>query len=277
MDYIEVALEVSPRSPGTDILIAALADIGFESFQETDNGVQAWIPAGDFSEEILTSLPELNSKDFKVMYAWTLVKDQNWNAMWESNFTPIHIAGKCCIRAPFHPRPADVEYDIIIQPKMSFGTGHHDTTALVMEKMLELSLKEKAVLDMGCGTGVLAILASMLGANPVTAIDTDEWAYLNTLENLDVNGVINVAVHKGDAQILEGKCFNVILANINRNVLLADISKYAKALQPEGHLVLSGFFETDVDALTLEANRNGFTFREKRARNTWALAHFIKN
>lgn len=277
MDYIEVNFTVTPRDPGTDILVAELAEIGFESFSETGEGVQAWIPAADFSEETLKDLGAMSNGAFKIRYEHRLVKDQNWNAVWESNFPPIHIAGKCCIRAPFHPKPADVIYDIIIQPKMSFGTGHHDTTALMMEKMLQLDMKGREVLDMGCGTGVLAILASMMGADPVTAIDTDEWAYQNTLENLDVNGISNVTVHKGDAQILAGKRFNIILANINRNVLLADISKYGKALQPDGHLVLSGFFETDVDALTNEANSNGFRFNDKMARNNWALAHFIKN
>jgi ribosomal protein L11 methyltransferase len=275
MDYIEVNFEVLPRNPGTDILIAELADIGFESFSETETGLQGWIQAADFSEERMLELPAFSNDSFRITYTRKLIGDQNWNAMWESNFSPIHIAGKVCIRAPFH-LPTNVQYDIIIQPKMSFGTGHHDTTALVMEKMLQLSLSGKAVLDMGCGTGVLAILASMMGADPVTAIDTDDWAYLNSVENLEVNGINNVTVHKGDASILEGKRFNVILANINRNVLLADIKKYSQALLPEGHLVLSGFFETDVEALTLEANSNGFVFKEKMARNNWALAHFIK-
>lgn len=276
MDYFEVVFEVAPRNPGTDILIAQLAETGYESFFETDTGVTAYIPANDFSEQLLKELPLLSNPEFKVTWAPKLIPGQNWNEMWESNFTPIHIADKCCIRASFHPKP-NVDYDIIIQPKMSFGTGHHDTTALMMEKMLQLDLRNQSVLDMGCGTGVLAIMASMMGANPVTAVDTDEWAYQNTIENLQVNGIRNVTVHKGDARILEGKSFNVILANINKNVLLADISKYSKAINTGGHLVLSGFFESDVPALTLEASNNGFIYSDKLARNNWALLHFIKN
>ena len=275
MDYIEVTFKVEPRNPGTDILIAGLADYGFESFSETEDGVQAYIQSPGFSENALRDLSVLNNSAFKVTWTKQLITDQNWNSVWESNFTPIHIAGKCCIRAPFHPDPG-VEYDIIIQPKMSFGTGHHDTTALMIEKMLGIDMANRPVLDMGCGTGVLAILASMRGANPVTAIDTDDWAYLNTLENLEVNGINNVAVYKGDASILEGKNFNVILANINRNVLLTDIKHYSRVLTPGGHLALSGFFESDIEALTLEANRHGLYLKEKMARNSWALAYFIK-
>lgn len=276
MDYFEVVFEVAPRNPGTDILIAQLADCGYESFSETEAGVTAYIPANDFSEQMLKDLPIVSSNEFKITWAPRLIPGQNWNAVWENNFKPIHIAEKCCIRASFHPRP-EVDYDIIIQPKMSFGTGHHDTTALMMEKMMQLDLRNQPVLDMGSGTGVLAILASMMGANPVTAVDTDEWAYLNALENLEANGINNVAVHKGDARILEGKRFNVILANINRNVLLADISKYSNVINTGGHLVLSGFFESDVPALTLEATNNGFIYSDKLARNNWALLHFIKN
>lgn len=275
MDYLEFTFTVEPRNPGTDILVAELADYGFESFSDLDDGVQAWIQSDLFAEENFRELSALHNESFSVKYSQKRVENENWNAVWESNFNPIHIAGKCCIRAPFHPDPK-VQYDIIIQPKMSFGTGHHDTTALMIEKMLGLDLSGTALLDMGCGTGVLAILASMMGANPVTAIDTDDWAYTNTLENLEVNGINNVTVYKGDASILEGRVFNVILANINRNVLLADIKKYSRTLSDGGHLVLSGFFESDIEALTLEASRHNLEFKEKMARNSWALAYFIK-
>lgn len=275
MDYLEFTFKVEPRNPGADILVAELADYGFESFSDLDDAVQAWIQSDLFAEDTFSQLPALHNPSFSVKYSQKRVENENWNAVWESNFNPIHIAGKCCIRAAFHPDPK-VRYDIIIQPKMSFGTGHHDTTALMIERMLGLDLTGKAVLDMGCGTGVLAILASMMGANPVTAIDTDDWAYTNTLENLEVNGINNVAVYKGDASILEGRIFNVILANINRNVLLADIKTYSRSLIDGGHLLLSGFFESDIEALTQEASRNNLQFKEKMARNSWALAYFIK-
>lgn len=274
-DYLELNFTIKPKRPAEEILIFQLAEIGFESFVDTEEGLLAYIPAESFKESSLNALPIL--KDEYVSIKWTLtnIPAQNWNAEWESSFEPIVIGNECCIRAPFH-KEQPVKHDIIIEPKMSFGTGHHATTSLMIKKLLELDVANKPVLDMGCGTGVLAILAAKLGASPVIAIDIDEWSYINTKENIVINNA-DVIVYKGSAELLEGKIFHTILANINRNVLLADIKAYTSSLESNGNLVMSGFFETDIPAIISEAEKNGLKLEDKQTENTWALLHFIKN
>ena len=275
MNYIEVAVTIEPKEQGSDVLIAKLSELGFESFVETEQGFLAYIQEEEYSEEEV----ELTIGDFldlfKIKFMSKIIPKQNWNKEWESNFQPIDVDGKCYIRAPFHEKKPGYLLDIIIEPKMSFGTGHHDTTQLMIQILMLLNVKNKALLDMGCGTGVLAIAASMLGANPITAIDIDDWSFENTIENLAKNNINNALVHKGDAQILEGKIFHTILANINKNVLLADMSVYKKVLEKNGNLVLSGFFETDISEIKTKAEDLGFKYEGSYISNKWAALHFV--
>ncbi len=275
MNYIEVAVTIEPKEQGSDVLIAKLSELGFESFVETEQGFLAYIQEEEYSEEEV----ELTIGDFldlfKIKFMSKIIPKQNWNKEWESNFQPIDVDGKCYIRAPFHEKKPGYLLDIIIEPKMSFGTGHHDTTQLMIQILMLLNVKNKALLDMGCGTGVLAIAASMLGANPITAIDIDDWSFENTIENLAKNNINNALVHKGDAQILEGKIFHTILANINKNVLLADMSVYKKVLEKNGNLVLSGFFETDISEIKTKAEDLGFKYESIYISNKWAALHFV--
>lgn len=275
-NYIELSVIVEPKEQGSDILIAQLSELDFESFVESDNGFLAYIQEEQFSEESLKGLFEEFEGVFKISHSHKTIAQQNWNKEWESNFTPIDIDGKCYIRAPFHEAKSGYTYDVIIEPKMSFGTGHHNTTQLMIQKLMSLDVNNKSLLDMGCGTGVLAIVASMMGANPITAIDIDDWSVENSVENTAKNNINNVSVHKGNAQILEEKLFNTILANINKNVLLNDIPVYVNSLEKNGNLVLSGFFETDIPELIAKADNNGLKFEEKAVSNQWSMLYFTK-
>jgi ribosomal protein L11 methyltransferase len=273
MDYIEVDFKITPREPGADILCTVLCDIGFDSFVDTEEGLAAYVPSNDFSEDSLKQLLQDYEGNFKVEYKIKEVPAQNWNSEWEKNFSPVEINEQCVIRAPFH-EPFKVKYEIIIEPKMSFGTGHHQTTALMANAMLEPGFKGivgKRVLDMGCGTGVLAILAAKIGAGEVMAIDNDEWAYSNTLENIGVNDENSIKVALGDAKLLEGREFDSILANINRNILLRDMPAYADALAEGGNLLMSGFFVTDIELLKEKAASLGLEPVDQNTRENWAL------
>lgn len=276
MSYIELIVTVEPKELGSDILIAELSEIGFESFVDADNGFSAYIKQEHYFENEVKSM-FLNYSDFlKINFIPKIIKQQNWNKDWESNFQPIDVDGKCYIRAPFHESQNSFIYDVIIEPKMSFGTGHHFTTQLMIQKLMKLDINNKSLLDMGCGTGVLAILSSMMGANPITAIDNDAWSYENSIENLQKNNINNVFVHKGDAEILAGKLFHTILANINKNVLLNDMPVYVQSLEKEGNLLLSGFFETDVSELNQKAIDLGLKLEDKVVNNQWTILHFSK-
>ncbi len=274
MNYIEVSVNVKPREQGSDVLIAHLSDLGFESFVESENGFLAYIQEDEYSEDEIKLTFGDYQDIFKIEFTTKVIPKQNWNKEWESNFQPIDVEGKCYIRAPFHEKKTGYLLDIIIEPKMSFGTGHHDTTQLMIRILMLLNVKNQSLLDMGCGTGVLAITASMLGSNPIIAIDIDEWSYENTIENLAKNNINNVIVNKGDAQILEGKTFHTILANINKNVLLNDMPIYKKALEENGNLILSGFFETDIKEIKENAENLGLKYEERYVSNQWAALHF---
>ncbi len=275
MNYIEITFSIEPKDQGCDILIAELSDLGFESFADTDTGFAAYVKEELYNEKDVKSMVLNYSPLFKINFIQKIIQQQNWNKEWESNFQPIEVDGKCFIRAPFHEKQKRFLYDVIIEPKMSFGTGHHFTTQLMIQKLMKLDINNKSLLDMGCGTGVLAILASMMGANPITAIDTDSWSYENSIENLQKNNINNVFVHKGNAEILADKLFHTILANINKNVLLTDMPVYVKSLQKEGNLVLSGFFETDVNELNKKAIDLGLKLHEKVVNDQWTMLHFI--
>jgi ribosomal protein L11 methyltransferase len=272
--YLEYSFEISPLQPASEILIAELAELGFDSFVETETGLLAYIPKeGDPPE--LEDISILSNPDFQISYNLSEVAPVNWNETWEKNFNPILIDQNCAIRAPFHPA-FEVPYEIVIEPKMSFGTGHHETTHMMVQFLLRADLKGKSVLDMGCGTAVLAILAAMRGAETVTAIDIDNWSYENSIENVSRNGQINIEVLQGDAALLEGRKFDLILANINRNVLLQDLPIYAASLiPPEGELYLSGFLEEDVSLLNEKCTQMGLRLSEKLKKGNWVSAKYV--
>ena len=259
--------------PGTEILIAELGYAGFESFVETEEGVTAYIQKEDWNEAILKEINILNSEEFKISFTFSEIEQINWNQEWEKNFEPIEVDGKCTVRAPFHPQK-NFEYEIVIEPKMSFGTGHHETTFMMLQFILENDFKNKTVLDMGCGTAVLAILAEMRGASKLDAIDIDEWCFENSLENIQRNNCGNISVYLGDASLLYGKKYDVIIANINRNILLNDMEAYRKCLDLGGELYLSGFYTEDLPIITECCNNLGFTFVENKEKNKWVAAKF---
>ena len=248
MKYIEVEFSF-PSSEGfvKDVLSAQLADIGFESFTESEQTLLGYIPQKLFSEDTINNL--LREFEFaqNIAFSCTEMEDKNWNEEWEKNFfQPIIIGDKCVIHSSFHKDYPKALYDILIDPKMAFGTGHHETTSLMIESLLENNLKDKSVLDMGCGTAILSILSSLLGAANVVGIDIDEWAYNNAIENIEINKISNINLKLGGAEILnEEMKFNVVLANINKNILLNDIKIYVKTLNEEGELYVSGFYESD--------------------------------
>ena len=268
-NYIECAFKVHPLQPASDILIARLAELNFESFIETHEGVLAYIGKQHWNEDRVKDLQIFTQPDTKIEYAVREIKQENWNAKWEQSFEPIQIDESCVIRAPFHPRP-EVTYDIVIEPKMSFGTGHHETTHLMLRHMLNAGFKGKSVLDMGCGTGVLAILAAMKGAMRVDAIDNDPWSYVNAIENVQRNRQDNIEVHQGDAGLLEGQNYDYILANINRNVLLTDLPLYVRHLNPNGVLMLSGFLTMDLPVISEKCLEEGLVFLKKSEKKDWA-------
>lgn len=271
--YIGYYFKASPLQPATEILIAELGYVGFESFVETENGVNAFIQSIEWKENILEGIYVLNSGEFDIEYTIEEIEQINWNKEWEKNFNPIIVDDICSVRAPFHEKP-NTKYDIIIEPKMSFGTGHHETTHMMIQHILKTDLNDKTVLDMGCGTGVLAILAKMRGAGPIDAIDIDNWCYLNTIENVARNNCKDITAYEGDASLLLGKSYDVIIANINRNILLNDIQRYVKSLNPKGKLFLSGFYKEDLDMITEECAKNHLDFIENFNRNNWVAVSY---
>ena len=272
--YIGYTFKVQPLQPTTEILIAELGYSGFESFVETEEGVVAYIQKDEWYETILEEIQILRSSEFKISYEIEEIEQTNWNAEWEKNFNPIVVDGICTVRAPFHQR-SGTKYDLIIEPKMSFGTGHHETTHMMIQHLLKGDLDGKIVLDMGCGTGVLAILAEKLGAIHIDAIDIDNWCYLNSLENVERNDCKHISVYEGDVALLDGRNYDVIIANINRNILLQDISKYSECLNPHGVLYLSGFYEDDIPLIENECNRYMLKLNETLKRGQWVSLKFI--
>lgn len=266
----------SPEDYLKDLLIQSLADIGFESFEENDKGFSAYIPSGNFSEEKLKEALQEYRPAISFTYTVEPIEQQNWNVEWEKNFSPVQIGKECYIRATFHKPQPSFPYEIVIAPKMAFGTGHHDTTSQMAEYLFEVNLANKTVLDMGCGTGILAILAHKLGAQPVTAIDIDEIAIENTLENAALNNISDIATFCGGAEMLSGKVFDVILANINRNILLKDLQSYRNSLAPSGVLLLSGFYTEDLPLITEAATKLSLEFINQKVKNNWVAARFSR-
>lgn len=276
MNYIQIDFKFQKNNPADagEILIARLSELPFDSFEETETGVRAFIPQNAFDKnEIETFLKDLEPA-IHFDYEITEIEDQNWNEQWESNYQPVLIDGKCFIRAPFHEPVKDAEYEIVIEPKMSFGTAHHETTSMMISFILENDWAGKTVLDMGCGTGVLAILASMKGAEKLVAIDNDEWAYANTLENLERNHISNAIAIQGGKEAIPQIKFDMILANINRNVLLDQLEDYSHVLKNGGKLFMSGFYKEGLSVLKQVANKLNVEFITCKALNLWCAAVF---
>lgn len=276
MVYIELNLGVS--TDYVEVLLAELSQIGYESFVYTDSGANAYIPENLFRKEEINELQEKYSNLFSFEYCWQKILPQNWNEVWEASYEPIFIQETCVIKSDFHQIDKKYPYEIIINPKMSFGTGHHETTKMMIEHQLEIDHQAKSVLDVGCGTGVLSLMAELLGAHKIIAFDIDEWAVTNTLENILVNNSKRIQVSQNTIKsiTLEDN-FDIILANINRNVLLTEIPWYAKLLKTGALLVISGFYESDRDAI-LEIAKEAFLNLEKqKVDNQWTALVLKKN
>ena len=274
MDFIQITLFAPAEF--YDILAAELSQYGYDTFMETDEGLCAYITDDVFAE---TDLQEVLNKyretAGEIKYTIEKIQKKNWNEEWEKNFEPLLIAGTCSVRASFHPAPAGVAYDIVINPKMSFGTGHHETTTLMIENQLTINHTGKRVLDMGCGTAILAILACKRGATEVLAVDIEDWTVENARENADLNGCPGIEVLLGDANVVKAELpFDVILANINRNVLLADLPAYTQILAPGGTLIMSGFYTEDLPMIKDKAASVGLNFKSNRIKNNWVSVVF---
>lgn len=274
MDYIKVDIKVNPVQPASEIVISYLAGIGFESFVDTPSGVEAYVGVEFFDEtafmEIMSDLP------FEVSHKRERIAHRNWNQEWENDYEPIWINENCIVRAPFHQFISYPKYDLIIEPQMSFGTGHHETTRLMIESMLEMDMKEKKILDMGAGTGVLAILAEKMGAKDIMAIEIEDYAAENCVHNAKLNNCVHVNVENGDSSLIFKHKFDVIFANINLNVILKDLSTYVDALNPGGHILMSGFYEKDQFQIIEPLVAKGLLHLKTKHINNWANLHFRK-
>jgi ribosomal protein L11 methyltransferase len=276
MDYIEVTCRFPISQENTDRVISVMSDNGFDGFVEEEEHLLAYIPARNFEPGLLTSLKFPFDPPLQLTFSVRHVSKQNWNQLWESSYEPVRVGDTCLIRAPFHPPLDGIAYDIVIEPRMSFGTAHHDTTRLMIEALLKLDVKGKSVLDMGCGTGLLAILADKMGAERVTAIDNDEWAYSNALENTIKNNTVSCSVYHTDATAIGNDRYDLILANINRNTLVEDMPLYAKGLRKSGILIVSGFYVRDIELIHSVAKDNGMEMIHNQLKGDWAAVRFVK-
>jgi ribosomal protein L11 methyltransferase len=272
--YIGYHFTIEPKELGSEILIAELGEKAFESFTETETGIDAFVQKELWDETILDGIFILQSEEFKINYTFEEIEQINWNEEWEKNFEPIEVDGKCHVRAPFHPK-TEAEFDIVIEPKMSFGTGHHETTHMMIQHLLEMDVNGLKTLDMGCGTAILAILAEMKGAQPIDAIDIDNWCYLNSIENAERNNCKHINVYEGDAALLQGKKYDLIIANINRNILLNDMQSYVDCLNAGGTILFSGFYEEDIPFIDNSCAEKGLTYIKKFQRNNWVSLKYV--
>jgi len=275
MNYYELKLNAITEEM-KEILMAELSELGFESFLEEQDGINGYIPVSRYQGKTILSYLVKKSQTIGLTYELKKIKAENWNAIWESQYKPVLVEKKCLVRAPFHDAQPGVIYDIVIEPKMSFGTAHHETTTLMIGMLMKENVKGMDVLDMGCGTGVLAILAFKMGAGSVDAIDLDEWAYQNAKENILKNNAHSISVIQGDVRKIPAQEYDLILANINRNVLLDDIPLYAQHLSHPGILLLSGFYLDDLPLVSRRAKENNLELSTSGSRNNWVAAKFIK-
>jgi ribosomal protein L11 methyltransferase len=276
MDYLKYIFTLTPDNQDfRDILIAILGEAGFESFIENEHSMEAYLKEESFNQIIIEEIDV--EPLFKFQYQIEKIPDQNWNAVWEKNyFKPIVIAARCVIRAPFHTDYPSKEFEIVIEPNMAFGTGNHETTSMMMEYILESNLKDKNVLDMGCGTGILSILASKCGAERITSIDIDKWSYEGTSENAIINGVHNIFTILGDAFSIPDEKYDLILANIHKNIIISDLPVYFNALKPNGNLIVSGFYKQDLVDVGKIASQLGMKLKNDKFKNNWCSAMFSK-
>ncbi len=272
--YLGYHFTIEPKELGSEILIAELGEKAFESFIETETGIVAYIQKDLCTADVLEDIYILESPEFTISYSVEEIDQVNWNEEWEKNFDPIDVDGKCHVRAPFHPK-TEAEYDIVIEPKMSFGTGHHETTHMMIQHLLETEVTNLKTLDMGCGTAILAILAEMKGAHPIDAIDIDNWCYLNSIENVERNNCSAITVYEGEAALLKGKSYDLIIANINRNILLNDMQAYVDCLNKGGILLLSGFYNEDIPFIDASCTEKGLTYVKKFERNNWVSLKYV--
>ena len=278
MKYLEFSFRTTPCTEVVnDVLSAVLADAGFESFVEQPDGLLAYIQQNLYDEaSVEAAISEFPIPDTAIEYSFVEAEDKDWNEEWEKNFfQPIVIGNRCVIHSTFHHDVPEAEYDIAINPQMAFGTGHHETTSLVIGEILDSNMNGKKVLDMGCGTSILAILARMKGAASCTAIDIDDWCVRNSIENIELNGVDEIEVCLGDASILADKGpFDMVIANINRNILLADMQHYVARMNEGATLLMSGFYVDDIPLIKAEAERLGLTFNGYKEKNRWVVTSF---
>lgn len=276
MNYYKLTFQGLDENLSSEIIIAFLAEYGYESFEESEHSLTAYIQEDIFNEEDLKSIEILKPLLKANKIHKELIEEQNWNAVWESNYDAVRIKD-CFIRAPFHEADPDSRYNILLSVKMAFGTAHHETTSMMIEYILENDFEDKSVLDMGSGTAVLAILASMKGAKNLYAIDNDEWAYNNAQENCELNNISNVNCLLGDADnLVDLPVFDTVFANINKNILLRDINRYSLVMKKGSHIYFSGFYENDLEDIKHECNMNSLEFVSKKVKNNWTAAKFIK-
>ena len=275
MKTIEFVFTAPSSDIQHDMLVTMLTEIGFDSFMDEERYLKAYCSMenrDDLAVEDLLSDPAFF--DIHLLNVEEM-PDKDWNEVWESSYQPVVVNERCRVRAPFHKPDPDFEFDLVIEPKMSFGTANHETTAQIIQLMLETDFHGKEVLDMGSGTAVLAILAKKLGAVRAVAIDNDEWAYRNAFTNSELNGISDIEIVLGDALSIKGQ-FDVVLANINRNILLRDMHFYVDAMRPKAHIFFSGFYTEDLDSIKIEAERLGLHYCRHLSRNNWVAAEFVK-
>lgn len=276
MNYYSCSFSNPENETLKDMFMELLGTIGFDSFMDTDDGFEAYCQEQALNETELDDILQMEQFANVKLLKKELIPDQDWNATWEASYEPVIINELCRIRAPFHQVEGSYKYDLIIEPKMSFGTAHHETTSQIIELMLQSDFKGLNLLDMGSGTGVLAILAKKLGSATTVAIDNDEWAYRNALDNIRLNDENEIVVELGDADSLNDRQFDVILANINRNILLRDMKEYVKCLVDGGKIFFSGFYEEDLVLITKEAERLGLKYVNHVTKNNWTASVFVK-
>jgi ribosomal protein L11 methyltransferase len=278
MNYYELVFIIDKGEDyQRDMLINELGEIGFDTFEETDSGFKAYIHENDFDEQILSDCLEIYHQQFSFSHQMNQIEQQNWNKVWESNFEPIQIRDQVFVRATFHESRPEFPIEIVIDPKMAFGTGHHETTSMMMDMMLNAGVAGKKVLDMGCGTGILAILAEKLGAVDIAAVDYDLACYDSTTENAQLNNCRHIRVFCGSQEAIPHEKFDLIFANINRNILLDQMDRYAWVLKPGGELYLSGFYETnDLEIVRREAAKYNLRYLDHQKARDWVAAKFIK-
>lgn len=276
MNYQKIEIKIQPRTPWVDVFIDELGDLGCDSFEETENGFNAYIPSEELNKDLIKHLKTLTKrKDFKFEFVFEEIPSKNWNEIWESSFEPIIVGNWCSILAPFHKDIYNTQHSIIIKPQMSFGTGHHETTFMMVETMKTIDVNNKKVLDMGTGTGILAILAKKMGAEYVEAIDIERDAIHNCIENASNNNV-DLVTKLGGKEHIEKKYFDVILANINRNILLDQMELYSAKLKKGGNLLLSGFLSGDEEKIITSANNNDLHLSHKKNKENWLCLAFTK-